>query len=193
MSIQAVQSFATEHLKTPVGEPVKGKKNMSRTELWLEKFYKKTTNLPEPFPHELVERLEKYLDVSHPWSDSSVWALFISFSNDVLSFVHIFLEWHVVLNVWITEPWRTACRSIFLAIWSSFRRCTLEQHRDLSELRLYPAVSYPASIFPTANWLMWCLFQIKKWWTDAVFGSVFCRLLLLLLGIFDKTEFLRRL
>ncbi|KAG5555314.1 hypothetical protein RHGRI_012748 [Rhododendron griersonianum] len=62
MSIQAVQSFATEHLKTPVGEPVKGKKNMSRTELWLEKFYKKTTNLPEPFPHELVERLEKYLD-----------------------------------------------------------------------------------------------------------------------------------
>lgn len=59
---EAVQSFAAEHLKTPVGEPVKGKKNMSRTELWLEKFYKKTTNLPEPFPHELVERLEKYLD-----------------------------------------------------------------------------------------------------------------------------------
>lgn len=59
---EVVQSFATEYLKTPVGEPVKGKKNMSRTELWLEKFYKKTTNLPEPFPHELVERLEKYLD-----------------------------------------------------------------------------------------------------------------------------------
>jgi len=59
---EVVQSFAAEHLKTPVGEPVKGKKNMSRTELWLEKFYKKTTNLPEPFPHELVERLEKYLD-----------------------------------------------------------------------------------------------------------------------------------
>lgn len=62
--LQAVQSFASEHLKTPLGEPVKGKKNKSSTELWLEKFYKKTTNLPEPFPHELVERLEKYLDVS---------------------------------------------------------------------------------------------------------------------------------
>ncbi|KAK1387481.1 Pleiotropic drug resistance protein 3 [Heracleum sosnowskyi] len=59
---EAVQSFASEHLKTPLGEPVKGKKNKSSTELWLEKFYKKTTNLPEPFPHELVERLEKYLD-----------------------------------------------------------------------------------------------------------------------------------
>ncbi|PIN07775.1 hypothetical protein CDL12_19642 [Handroanthus impetiginosus] len=59
---EAVQAFAAEHLKTPLGEPVKGKKNKSSTELWLEKFYKKTTNLPEPFPHELVERLEKYLD-----------------------------------------------------------------------------------------------------------------------------------
>lgn len=57
-----VQAFAAEYLKTPLGEPVKGKKNKSNTELWLEKFYKKTTNLPEPFPHELVERLEKYLD-----------------------------------------------------------------------------------------------------------------------------------
>lgn len=62
---QTVQTFAAEHLKTPLGEPVKGKKNKTTTELWLEKFYKKTTNLPEPFPHELVERLEKYLDVSH--------------------------------------------------------------------------------------------------------------------------------
>ena len=62
--LQAVQSFASEYLKTPLGEPVKGKRNKSSTELWLEKFYKKTTNLPEPFPHELVERLEKYLDVS---------------------------------------------------------------------------------------------------------------------------------
>lgn len=61
---QAVQAFAAEHLKTPLGEPVKGRKNKSSTELWLEKFYKKKTNLPEPFPHELVERLEKYLDVS---------------------------------------------------------------------------------------------------------------------------------
>lgn len=59
---ESVQSFAAEYLKTPLGEPVKGKKNKSSTELWLEKFYKKTTNLPEPFPHELVERLEKYLD-----------------------------------------------------------------------------------------------------------------------------------
>ncbi|KAL9410143.1 hypothetical protein AB3S75_043992 [Citrus x aurantiifolia] len=59
---EAVQSFAAEYLKTPLGEPVKGQKNKSSTELWLEKFYKKTTNLPEPYPHELVERLEKYLD-----------------------------------------------------------------------------------------------------------------------------------
>ncbi|PKU59342.1 uncharacterized protein LOC110102055 isoform X1 [Dendrobium catenatum] len=59
---EAVQSFASEHLKTPLGEPVKGKRNRSATDLWLEKFYKKVTNLPEPFPHELVERLEQYLD-----------------------------------------------------------------------------------------------------------------------------------
>ncbi|KAJ4825238.1 hypothetical protein Tsubulata_039371 [Turnera subulata] len=59
---EVVQTFAAEYLKTPLGEPVKGKKNKTTTELWLEKFYRKTTNLPEPFPHELVERLEKYLD-----------------------------------------------------------------------------------------------------------------------------------
>ncbi|CAI9776768.1 unnamed protein product [Fraxinus pennsylvanica] len=59
---EAVQAFTADYLKTPLGEPVKGKKNKSSTEIWLEKFYKKTTNLPEPFPHELVERLEKYLD-----------------------------------------------------------------------------------------------------------------------------------
>ncbi|XP_058077927.1 uncharacterized protein LOC131226190 [Magnolia sinica] len=59
---EAVQAFAGEYLKTPLGEPVKGKKKKSNTELWLEKFYRKTTNLPEPFPHELVERLEQYLD-----------------------------------------------------------------------------------------------------------------------------------
>ncbi|GAB4842998.1 hypothetical protein Ancab_012976 [Ancistrocladus abbreviatus] len=59
---EAIQAFAGEYLKTPLGEPVKGKKNKSSTGLWLEKFYKKTTNLPEPFPHELVERLESYLD-----------------------------------------------------------------------------------------------------------------------------------
>uniref|UniRef100_A0A0D3FHN5 DUF7906 domain-containing protein n=1 Tax=Oryza barthii TaxID=65489 RepID=A0A0D3FHN5_9ORYZ len=57
-----VQSFASEHLKTPLGEPVKGKQNKSNTELWVEKFYKKVTTMPEPFPHELVERLEEYLD-----------------------------------------------------------------------------------------------------------------------------------
>ncbi|ONL97365.1 hypothetical protein ZEAMMB73_Zm00001d028910 [Zea mays] len=59
-----VQSFASEHLKTPLGELVKGNKNKSTTELWVEKFYKKVTNLPEPFPHDLVEKLEEYLDVS---------------------------------------------------------------------------------------------------------------------------------
>ncbi|GAV71705.1 hypothetical protein CFOL_v3_15195 [Cephalotus follicularis] len=59
---ETVQAFAAEYLRTPIGEPVKGKKNKSSTDLWLEKFYRKTTNLPEPFPHELVERLEKYLD-----------------------------------------------------------------------------------------------------------------------------------
>ncbi|KAK4767501.1 hypothetical protein SAY86_015251 [Trapa natans] len=59
---EVVQAFASEYLKTPLGESVKGKKNKTTTELWLEKFYKKTTNLPEPFPHELVDRLEKYLD-----------------------------------------------------------------------------------------------------------------------------------
>lgn len=63
--VQSVQTFAAQYLKTPLGEPVKGKKNKTTTELWVEKFYKKTTNLPEPFPHELVERLEKYLDVSN--------------------------------------------------------------------------------------------------------------------------------
>lgn len=50
---------------------MKGKKNKSSTDLWLEKFYKKQTNLPEPFPHELVERLEKYLDVSFNFSDTN--------------------------------------------------------------------------------------------------------------------------
>ncbi|XP_024030238.1 uncharacterized protein LOC21392607 isoform X2 [Morus notabilis] len=59
---ETVQNFAAEYLKTPLGEPVKGNKNKTTAKLWLEKFYKKTTHLPEPFPHELVERLEKYLD-----------------------------------------------------------------------------------------------------------------------------------
>ncbi|KAF5819150.1 hypothetical protein HanXRQr2_Chr02g0074391 [Helianthus annuus] len=59
---ESVQAFAGEYLRTPLGEPVKGKKNKTTTELWIEKFYKKETNLPEPFPHELVDRLEKFLD-----------------------------------------------------------------------------------------------------------------------------------
>lgn len=59
-----MEAFAGKYLRTPLGEPVKGKKNKTSTELWVEKFYKKETNLPEPFPHELVERLETYLDVS---------------------------------------------------------------------------------------------------------------------------------
>ncbi|PRQ39472.1 hypothetical protein RchiOBHm_Chr4g0425571 [Rosa chinensis] len=59
---EAVQTFAAEYLKTPLGEPVKSKKNKTTTELWVEKFYKKTTNLPEPFPHELVDRLENFLN-----------------------------------------------------------------------------------------------------------------------------------
>ncbi|XP_071690812.1 uncharacterized protein [Rutidosis leptorrhynchoides] len=59
---ESVEAFVGEYLKTPLGEPVKGKKNKTATELWLEKFYKKETNLPEPFPHELVERIETYLD-----------------------------------------------------------------------------------------------------------------------------------
>ncbi|KAJ6902777.1 hypothetical protein NC651_020303 [Populus alba x Populus x berolinensis] len=56
-----LRTIAAEYLKTPLGEPVKGK-NKTTTKLWLEKFYQKTTNLPEPFPLELAERLEKYLD-----------------------------------------------------------------------------------------------------------------------------------
>ncbi|CAA7388263.1 unnamed protein product [Spirodela intermedia] len=59
---EMVQSFAAEHLKTPLGEPVKGRKNRSVAELWLDKFYKKVTTLPEPFPHQLVDTLEQYLD-----------------------------------------------------------------------------------------------------------------------------------
>jgi len=63
---------------------VKGKKKKSGAELWLEKFYKKVTNLPEPFPHELVERLEQYLDVSFPF--------FLSFLRVAKIFVLSVLE-----------------------------------------------------------------------------------------------------
>lgn len=43
---------------------MKDKKNKIRMELWVEKFYKKIIMLFEFFLYELVERLEKYLDVS---------------------------------------------------------------------------------------------------------------------------------
>ncbi|XP_078444256.1 uncharacterized protein LOC144713534 [Wolffia australiana] len=59
---EMVQSFASEHLRTPLGEPVKGGKNRTVAGLWLDKFYKKVTTLPMPFPHELVDQLEQYLD-----------------------------------------------------------------------------------------------------------------------------------
>ena len=84
ISLQTVQTFAAEYLKTPLGEPVKGKKEKSTTELWLEKFYKKTTNLPEPFPHELVDRLEKYLDVSYLIESFSTSLFFSFFGVDTL-------------------------------------------------------------------------------------------------------------
>ncbi|XP_024519591.1 uncharacterized protein LOC9646786 [Selaginella moellendorffii] len=61
-STESIQSFTNEFLKTPLGEPVKGKKPQSVAGLWLDKFYKKTTNLPMPIPHELVQQLETYLD-----------------------------------------------------------------------------------------------------------------------------------
>eukprot|EP00250_Pteridium_aquilinum_P008214 c17771_g1_i3 orf=536-2992(-) len=57
-----IQAFASEHLKTTLGEPVKSPSKKSTAELWLDKFYKKSTNMPEPLPHELVVRLEGYLD-----------------------------------------------------------------------------------------------------------------------------------
>ncbi|GJY05124.1 Ran GTPase [Tanacetum coccineum] len=40
---ESVEAFAGGYLKTPLGEPVKGKKNKTTTELWLEKFYKHKT------------------------------------------------------------------------------------------------------------------------------------------------------
>ena len=67
-----VQSFAAEHLKTPLGEPVKGGKNKTVAGLWLDKFYKKVTTLPMPFPHQLVDTLEQYLDVLSPLSSPIV-------------------------------------------------------------------------------------------------------------------------
>ncbi|KAJ7566052.1 hypothetical protein O6H91_02G086100 [Diphasiastrum complanatum] len=60
-STESVQSFANKYLRTPLGDAMIHK-NKSSAELWIDKFYKKTTNLPEPFPHEVVEQLETYLD-----------------------------------------------------------------------------------------------------------------------------------
>lgn len=59
---ESIQAFTSEHLKTTLGEPVKSPSKKSTAELWLDKFYKKTTSMPEPVPHELVVRLESYLD-----------------------------------------------------------------------------------------------------------------------------------
>jgi len=61
-TIEAVQSFTNELLKTPLGEAVEGQWKKLTADLWLGKLYKKATNLPEPSPHEPVERLQKYLD-----------------------------------------------------------------------------------------------------------------------------------
>ena len=36
-----IQSFAIEHLMTPLGEPIKERKNKTAAELWIEKFYNK--------------------------------------------------------------------------------------------------------------------------------------------------------
>lgn len=139
--LQAVQAFTAEYLKTPLGEPVKGKKNKSSTELWLEKFYKKTTNLPEPFPHELVERLEKYLDVSLQNLNYCCMELsWPHFKNKIYFFVQIKIGSR-----------GTTRRSIFPAIWSPVARCTLEQFWNSSEFHLYPAVSSPGLCF--SQWL----------------------------------------
>jgi hypothetical protein len=86
---------------------VKGKKEKSTTELWLEKFHKKTTNLPEPFPHELVDRLEKYLDVSFysiEVLDLSLWTFGLltffnmyTFTRALRSFLLICLHYYMII------------------------------------------------------------------------------------------------
>jgi hypothetical protein len=60
-STDHVQQFISDYLRTPLGEQVKGEKKKNKVELWIDKFYKKTTALPAPLPHEKVERLESYL------------------------------------------------------------------------------------------------------------------------------------
>ncbi|XP_024397913.1 uncharacterized protein [Physcomitrium patens] len=60
-STDNIQAFISEHLRTPMGEEVKGEKKKNKVELWIDKFYKKTTALPAPLPHEKMERLENYL------------------------------------------------------------------------------------------------------------------------------------
>ena len=59
-STDNIQQFVSDFLRTPLGERVKGKEK-TKAELWIDKFYKKTTALPAPLPHEEVERLESYL------------------------------------------------------------------------------------------------------------------------------------
>jgi len=127
---QTVQGFAAEYLKTPLGEPVKGKKEKSTTELWLEKFYKKTTNLPEPFPHELVERLEKYLNVS------------CCYSIEVSDLSGRLDCWHFSICICLPGPWGASCWYVFIIIWSSVKGCLLEQFRYSSEHHVHPTVSY---------------------------------------------------
>lgn len=60
-STDHVQQFISDHLRTPLGEDVKGEKKKNKVELWIDKFYKKRTALPAPLPHDKVERLESYL------------------------------------------------------------------------------------------------------------------------------------
>ena len=118
--MQLVQSFATEHLKTPLGEPVKGNKNKSTTELWVEKFYKKVTTLPEPFPHDLVERLEEYLDVS----------ICLIYCISVLSWWKMCMFWYSSPNLWypFVETWRATCGLVFLIVWPPPGGCIQEQY-----------------------------------------------------------------
>lgn len=61
-STESIQDFVSKYLRTPLGNPVKGEKKRNRLELWIDKLYNESTNLPTPLPHEKVERLENYLD-----------------------------------------------------------------------------------------------------------------------------------
>lgn len=173
--LQTVQAFAAEHLKTPLGEPVKGKKNKSSTDLWLEKFYKKKTNLPEPFPHELVERLEKYLDVS------------------ILYFRYKYYNHHKTTYLYnilsFPEPRGAARRPVFATIRPPAARCKHEQLRDTAKLNVHTAVCVPYlflfMIFAckldstrftckfAGTWIMFWRVRGRRW--SAVPSSISCR------------------